>query len=174
MYCSILWNALHYNYVAGVALQQAACWFSSAKVVEIVRQFNQKMLQLRQKFCQIVRFILFRSEKCTFCNTACSMFCFWNNIKETPDNFNDFSTTKPARCQQVISYSVCSLTFCITLQSEFLSCLQEQSVHLFIYICTFCFCNYIVAQYKIYIKWKQTSEISWLIIHYLKWLLQVT
>ena len=91
---------------------------------------------------------------------------FWYNIKETPDNFNDFSTTKPARCQQVISYSVCSLTFCITLQSEFLSCLQEQSVHLFIYIvCTFY--NYIVAQYQIYIKWKQTSEISWLIIHYL-------
>ena len=114
-------------------LIEAAC---CAKVVEIVRQFNHKMLQLRQKFCQIVTFIVLRSEKCTFCNTACSMFCFdlrldteklrnikittkihssilignscqsgwddtylsnfWYNIKETPDNFNDFSTTKPA------------------------------------------------------------------------------
>ena len=57
-------------------LIEAACWFSSAKVVKIVRQFNHKMLQLRQKFCQIVTFIVLRSEKCTFCNTACSMFCF--------------------------------------------------------------------------------------------------
>ena len=103
MYCSILWNALHYNYVAGVALQQAACWFSSAKVVEIVRQFNQKMLQLRQKFCQIVRFILFRSEKCTFCNTACSMFCF--DLRLDTEKLRNIKITTKIHSSILIGYS---------------------------------------------------------------------
>ena len=74
-------------------LIEAAC---CAKVVEIVRQFNHKMLQLRQKFCQIVTFIVLRSEKCTFCNTACSMFCFDLSIdteKYQHNNKNSFKNS---------------------------------------------------------------------------------
>ena len=37
----------------------SACWYSSAKFVEIVRCFNSKMIQLRQKSWQIVTFSVF-------------------------------------------------------------------------------------------------------------------
>ena len=40
-------------------LFNSACWFSSAKVVEIVSLFNSKTIQLRQKSCQIVTFTIF-------------------------------------------------------------------------------------------------------------------
>ena len=83
MYCSILWNALHYNYVAGVALQQAACWLSGLVVLKLLKLWGSSIIKCSnwdKNFAKyVVRFILFRSEKCTFCNTACSMFCFWHN-----------------------------------------------------------------------------------------------
>ena len=81
-------------------LIEAAC---CAKVVEIVRQFNHKMLQLRQKFCQIVTFIVLRSEKCTFCNTACSMFCF--DLRLDTEKLRNIKITTKIHSSILIGYS---------------------------------------------------------------------